>query len=45
MISLESAKLKVYEADLFISVCVELKSDLKRDVYVSLGVYEGTATG
>ena len=44
-ISLENAKLKVYEDDLFISVCVELKSNLKRDVYVTLGVYEDTATG
>ena len=44
-ISLESAKFKVYETDLYISVCVELKSDLKRDIYVILEVYGDTATG
>ena len=43
-ISLESAKLKVYESVPYVSVCVELKSDLKRDVYVVLEVYPGDAT-
>ena len=42
---MESAKFKVHETDLYISVCVELKSDLKRDIYVILGVYGDTATG
>ena len=43
---MESAKFKVYErTDLYISVCVELKSDLKRDIYVILEVYGDTATG
>ena len=43
-ISLESAELKVYESEAYVSVCVELKSNLKRDVHVALEVYGTDAT-
>ena len=43
-ISLEKAELAVYESELYVSVCVELKSDLECDIDVILIVKPIDAT-
>lgn len=44
-VTLESMFYVVNETDTTVSVCVELKSDLKRDVDLYLDVIGNTATG
>ena len=44
-VTLESMFYVVNETDTTVSVCVELKSDLKRDVGLYLDVIGNTATG